>query len=851
MLRIQGSQENAMEKSINVKAVATVKLSIVELFKNLGLSQGLDGISELLFTNAFLLELVSTDLDLRTPGLEKQPVKAYAKRLINQERQNEVNFAANFVVPAYFGEIGAVLVQNERRKEMFLKNIVLDGLPCGVVSVYCDSWVHSKFDNPEKRIFFTNKSYLPSQTPGGLKRLRERELQNLRGNGEGQRKSFDRIYDYDKYNDLGNPDANLKLARPVLGGKEHPYPRRCRTGRPLSNKDPLSETKSSNFYVPRDEEFADVKEITFSINTLRAVLNALIPTLEATIVDKNLGFSSFTDIDALFNQGIDLVPFKNQRRMRNTLPDLLKNATDAGKDVLLFETPEIVLRDAFVWLRDEEFGRQTLAGVNPYSIKLVTEWPLKSKLDPKIYGAPESAITNQVIEPQLEGFLTVEEAIEQKKLLIIDYHDVFLPYVGKVRQIEGTTMYGSRTLFFLTDKGQLKPLAIELTRPPADGKPQWKQVFTPSQDASDSWLWRLAKVHVLAHDSAHHQLISHWLRTHCSEEPYIIAANRQLSAMHPIYRLLHPYFRYTMEINALARESLINADGVIETTFSTGKYSMELSSVIYDQDWRFDLQALPADLISRGLAVEDPSAPHGLQLTIEDYPFANDGLVLWDAIKQWVTDYVNHYYPKQDLLQSDQELQAWWNEIQNKGHEDKKDEPWWPILETPEDLIGIITTMIWVSSGHHAAVNFIQYAYAGYFPNRPTIAKTKMPTEDPTEDEWKKFLEKPAIALLQSFPSKIQAAKVMAVLEVLSNHSPDEEYIGNQVEPSWAEDPVIKEAFERFSRSLKELEEIINGRNADKNLKNRHGAGTLPYEVLKPFSKAGVTGMGVPNSISI
>ena len=89
------------------------------------------------------------------------------------------------------------------------------------------------------------------------------------------------------------------------------------------------------------------------------------------------------------------------------------------------------------------------------------------------------------------------------------------------------------------------------------------------------------------------------LRTHCATEPYIIATNRQLSVMHPIYRLLHPHFRYTMEINALAREALINAGGIIESSFSPGKYSMEFSSVAYDKQWQFNLQALPADLISR------------------------------------------------------------------------------------------------------------------------------------------------------------------------------------------------------------------------------------------------------------
>jgi lipoxygenase len=77
---------------------------------------------------------------------------------------------------------------------------------------------------------------LPSQTPRGLQILRKEELIQLRGNGEGERKSSDRIYDYDVYNDLGDPETNIKLKRPVLGGtKQYPYPRRCRTGRKHSN----------------------------------------------------------------------------------------------------------------------------------------------------------------------------------------------------------------------------------------------------------------------------------------------------------------------------------------------------------------------------------------------------------------------------------------------------------------------------------------------------------------------------------------------------------------------------------------------------------------------------------------
>lgn len=82
-------------------------------------------------------------------------------------------------------------------------------------------------------------------------------------------------------------------------------------------------------------------------------------------------------------------------------------------------------------------------------------------------------------------------------------------------------------------------------------------------------------------------------------EPYIIATNRQLSTMHPVYKLLHPHMRYTLEINARARKSLINGGGIIESCFTPGKYAMELSSAAYKSMWRFDMEGLPADLVRR------------------------------------------------------------------------------------------------------------------------------------------------------------------------------------------------------------------------------------------------------------
>ena len=125
----------------------------------------------------------------------------------------------------------------------------------------------------------------------------------------------------------------------------------------------------------------------------------------------------------------------------------------------------------------------------------------------------------------------------------------------------------------------------------------------------------------------------------------------------------------------------------------------------------------------RGMAVKDTNAPHGLRLLIEDYPYAVDGLKVWSAIETWVEDYCKFYYKNDKMVREDAELQSWWKELREEGHGDKKDEPWWPKMQTVKELTDTCTIVIWVASALHAAVNFGQYPYAGYLPNRPTLSR--------------------------------------------------------------------------------------------------------------------------------
>ncbi|XP_037487742.1 linoleate 9S-lipoxygenase-like isoform X2 [Triticum dicoccoides] len=770
------------------------------------------------------LQLVSATV----PGSDGRGVRGEAAALDAVISSGETELDVELLWDEALGAPGAVLVTNNSDFPVYLQ---LLSLSSPAVHFVCNGWVYPVGKHPY-RLFFTNDAYVKEKTPPALLKDREDELRLLRGEGSPADKplqKWDRVYDYALYNDLGNPDLREDLARPVLGGsKEYPYPRRTRTSRPPSKADPASETRASleeGIYIPCDERTGGVA----------AAPN--LPKLDGH-------FGSLADVHGLFDSNAKPFPFP---------------------------VPQVISANRTAWRTDEEFARQTLAGANPLSIELVTGLPLTSKLDRAVYGDQDSKITKEHIEKNL-GNMTVAQAIEKDRLYVVDHHDWVMPYLKRINELPGDEekgeisqrkSYATRTLFFLQDDSTLKPLAIELSSPhPKDERlGGTSTVYTPPDElkagdaASDTFTaWDLAKAHAASNDACKNNYVLHWLRTHATMEPVVLAANRQMSVLHPIHKLLKPHFRNTLDTNSTARHIVIGSGderqggafyrNMHEVNFFTGKYGMEMSSKAY-ASYNFTELAFPNELIKRGVARGDPKKAEELELLIKDYPYAVDGLEIWTAIKEWVTDYCAIYYADGDgAVAGDSELQAWWSEVRNVGHGDLRDAPWWPAMDSVDDLVETCSTIIWLGSAYHSAVSFGQYAYNGFVPNRPTITSGEMPADAKAAVTEAEFLG--------SITPKTETFGLMA-LTMNPPVKPGEPLMGERPDTEqWTSEQRAAKALLEFNSKLDAIAEAVKKRNADGALRNRNGPVEVPYTLLAPRADPTVPHVGgIPNSIAV
>lgn len=472
-----------------------------------------------------------------------------------------------------------------------------------------------------------------------------------------------------------------------------------------------------------------------------------------------------------------------------TLADIQSIYTEGSS---LFYRP----RGADGWNNDAYFGLQRVAGLNHSLIRLVTT------VLP--FNFP---VTDSMVKPLLEG-LTLQKAIDAKRLFICD-----LKIMEELSVKEGLTMCAPIALFFLNQSDELKPIAIQLFQTPSRSNP----IFTPT----DSFLtWTLAKMWFNNADAGYHQALTHLGMTHILMEGVTVATHRNLSQSHPVFRLLAPHFMFLIAINSRALNFLVNPGGYIDNNMTYGvKGLFELVTRRF-KTWRMDIDGwLPTDLKERGL--DDLNI-------LSCYHFRNDALLVHSAIKKYVTAYVNLYYTSDSLLHGDEEIQNWASELVKERN---KSEGGVGILGVPgggklthnDQLIKILTCIIYTCSVSHAASNFPQYDEYGFPANYPALLRGTPPSKKTAITTEKD--------ILASLPDKHTTLESMLITKILSTKGTKS--LGD-FEVQYIFDPAALDVVQTFRKDLKAISATIKSQNRKRSPR---------YDYLDPEF--------IPNSISI
>jgi arachidonate 15-lipoxygenase len=326
---------------------------------------------------------------------------------------------------------------------------------------------------------------------------------------------------------------------------------------------------------------------------------------------------------------------------------------------------------------DSDFAEYFLSGLNPVLIECV-----KSAED-------DFPVTEDHFR-SVAGFEgdSLAAAYAEGRVFKVDYKDLSELKAG-VHPRASKKVYAPKILFAVPQGGgELAVIAIQSGQDPNE-----YPIFTPDK----SWSWLSAKLVAKIADGNYHEAITHLGLTHLLIDPINVATLRQLPEQHPINRLLVPHFEGTIPINALAVKKLLPTNGAVEQQLSATIESAYETLRRVRRGYDFLENTLPRSIARRGV---DASG------ALKSYAYRDDGLLIWDSIASWVSDYVDIYYKNDGDIAADSELQAWGSEcyengkVQGFGDQGQ--------IRSKDVLKEILTMIIFTASAQHAAVNFPQ-----------------------------------------------------------------------------------------------------------------------------------------------
>ncbi|XP_028273970.1 arachidonate 15-lipoxygenase B-like isoform X2 [Parambassis ranga] len=433
------------------------------------------------------------------------------------------------------------------------------------------------------------------------------------------------------------------------------------------------------------------------------------------------------------------------------------------------------------WKEDAFFGYQLLNGVNPMLIQRCTKLPAN--------------LAHSVSEDMvLSNGQSLAEEMKKGNIFLCDYKilDEVQP-----NTINGKNQYLMAPLVLLhhTDE-KLKPVAIQLKQTPAEDNP----VFLPSDSEYD---WLMAKMFVRSAEFHVHELVSHLLHTHLLAEVFAMSLLRNLPMVHPLYKLLIPHTRYTLQINVLARQLLISKEGLFSKYTASGADGAMMI-----------LKKATSAITYTSLCVCDDIKERGLE-GLSHFYYRDDGLKLWDIIHGFVDKMLKYYYKTDEDVQKDCELQGWISDIFEKGFHSQTATGIPQSFSTVGDLVKFVTMVIFNCSAQHSAVNSGQYEYGGWMPNVPSTMQLP-----PTTRKGRANKDR----MLKTLPDVQTTVHSMAILWVLSKRSTDSVFLGQYPEEHFTE-PTPCDFIKEFRGDLGVLSAEIKARNSSLE---------VPYTYLDP-----------------
>ncbi|KAK6360878.1 hypothetical protein TWF730_006994 [Orbilia blumenaviensis] len=273
---------------------------------------------------------------------------------------------------------------------------------------------------------------------------------------------------------------------------------------------------------------------------------------------------------------------------------------------------------------------------------------------------------------------------------------------------------GCDAYFYISPSdGQFLPLAIRANY-------DSDLIYSP-YDTPDDWM--LAKMMFNADDLFMAQFY-HFSGSHYVTEAVYQAAIRTLSEEHPILAVLKRLMYGAFGIRPLAVSVLFAKGGVIDQHFGySGRAAEVYSDYLYTSGIAGAVQGnyFKTNLRGRGLIDFEEGPP------LKHFPFYEDALPIWNAMRTFMTVLVNTYYPDNNAITNDDELMQWVDEA--NGPAKVVDFPTREIMTTRAKLIDLLTHMAHlVSTAHHVVNTNAIITIGGVLPLNPGGLSRPIPT---------------------------------------------------------------------------------------------------------------------------